>query len=67
MGKSFISLLTELKFNIWRVTFLKSYLSLKNLGMDFRFSHNIYHVSTEVRQSLDRSRQFQKLHSVLKF
>ena len=30
-------LLTEIKFKIWRFTFLKSFLPLKNYGMDFGF------------------------------
>ena len=37
MGKIFISWLTKITFKIWRVTFLKSVLSLKQFGMDFRF------------------------------
>ena len=37
MGKIFISYLTGLKFKIWRVTFLKSFLPLENFGMVFRF------------------------------
>ena len=40
IGKIFISLLTRIKFKIWRVTFLKSFLPSKNSGMVFRFSHN---------------------------
>ena len=37
MGKTVINKLTGIKFKIWRVTFFKSYLPLKNFGMDFRF------------------------------
>ena len=40
MGKIFISLFTGIKFRIWRVTFLKSFLPLKHFGMDFRFLRN---------------------------
>ena len=39
-GENFISQLTGIKFKIWRVTFLKSLLPLKNFGMVFRFSSN---------------------------
>ena len=31
---------TKIKFKIWRVTFLKSFLPLKNFGIDFQFSRN---------------------------
>ena len=40
MGKVFISQLTGIKFKIWRVTFLKSFLLPKDFEMVFRFSHN---------------------------
>ena len=32
--------LLQIKFGIWRVTFWKSFLPMKNYGMDFRFSGN---------------------------
>ena len=32
--------LIEIKFEIWRVTFFKSFLPLKIYGIDFRFSRN---------------------------
>ena len=31
---------TEIKFEIWRDTFLKSFLPLRNHEMDFQFSEN---------------------------
>ena len=37
MVKFFISYLTGMKIKVWRVKFLKSYLPLKNFGLDFRF------------------------------
>ena len=37
MGKIFVIQFTEMEFIIWRVTFLKSCLPLRNYGMDFRF------------------------------
>ena len=40
MGKIFINSLTEIKFEIWRVTFLKIFLPLKNYGIDFLFPGN---------------------------
>ena len=33
MGKIFISQFTEIKFEIWRVTFFTSFLPLKNYRM----------------------------------
>ena len=36
----FITLLTEIKFEIWRVTSFKSFLPLRNCGMVFQFSEN---------------------------
>ena len=42
----------KIKFKIWRVTFLKSFLPLKEFGMDFRFSRKSYHERTGMRQSL---------------
>ena len=39
-GENFYQLkLTEIKFEIWRVTFLKSFLPLRN-GMDLQWSGN---------------------------
>ena len=40
MGKNFMVKLTKIKFKIWRVTLLKSFLPLNVFGMDFRFSRN---------------------------
>ena len=37
MGNIFIIQLTKIKFKIWRVSFLKSFLPLKTFGMDFSF------------------------------
>ena len=39
-GELFLSLLTEIKFEIWRATFFKSVLPLKYHGVDFWFSGN---------------------------
>ena len=39
MGKNCISELTEIKFKIWRVSFFKSFLPLRNFGID-SFSWN---------------------------
>ena len=41
VGEIFIIWLNEIKFKIWLVTFLKSFLPQRNYGMDFRFSGNI--------------------------
>ena len=49
MGKFFISELTGLKFWIWRVTFLKRFLPLKNFGTVFRFSCNRRFTTCEPR------------------
>ena len=38
--RKLISSLSVIKFKIWRVTFLKSFLPLKHFGMVFRFSCN---------------------------
>ena len=35
MGKIFIIKLIKVKFKIWRVTFLKSFFTIKKAGMDF--------------------------------
>ena len=37
MRKIFIIKFAGIKFKIWRVTFFRSFLPLKNFGMDFRF------------------------------
>ena len=39
-GKIFVSLLSEIKFKLLKVTFFKSILPLRNHGMDLRFSGN---------------------------
>ena len=50
----FIISLTKIKFKIWRVTFFKSFLPLIKIwdGLPFFSQETIYHVRTEMRQSL---------------
>ena len=47
MGKRVISQPAEIKFEIWRVTFLKRILPLRNYWMDFQFSENNGNVACE--------------------
>ena len=44
MGKTY-----GIKFKIWRVTFLKSFLPLKNFGMVFRFSRHRWFTKCALR------------------
>ena len=54
MRKMFIISLTKIKFKIWRVTFLKGFFTIKKDwdGLPFFSQETIYHVHTEMRQSL---------------
>ena len=51
MGKCFITKLTKIKLKIWRVTFLKSLSSWT--GPPISAQYTIFHVRTDMRQSLD--------------
>ena len=52
MGKLFIIYLIKIKFKIWRVTFLKSFFTIKTFwdGLPVFMQETIYHVHTEMRQ-----------------
>ena len=53
-GENFIIVLVKIKFKIWRVTFLRSFLPLKKFldGLPVFTQETIYHMRTEMRQSL---------------
>ena len=54
IGKKIIIQLIKIKFKIWRVTFLKSFFTIKNNwdGLPVFTQETIYYVFTEMRQSL---------------